>query len=76
MIEPPFLCLIFKSNLMKRIVILSCFLLSAMAFVSCTNDEIEPSTPSATSSVLADDGDTGGTGGNSSGQTPTTPPKK
>ncbi|MEM0577163.1 hypothetical protein [Flavobacterium polysaccharolyticum] len=59
---------------MKRIVILSCFLLSTMAFVSCTNDEIEPSTPSATSSVLADDGD--GTGGNSSGQTPTTPPKK
>lgn len=47
-----------------------------MAFVSCTNDEIEPSSPSVTTSVLADDGDTGGTGGNSSGQTPTTPPKK
>jgi hypothetical protein len=58
---------------MKRIVILSCFLLSAMTFVSCTNDEIEPSTTSATTSVLADDGDTGG---NSTGQTPTTPPKK
>jgi hypothetical protein len=58
---------------MKRIVILSCFLLSFMAFVSCTNDEIEPSSPSATTSVLAVDSDTGG---NSSGQTPTTPPKK
>jgi hypothetical protein len=59
---------------MKRIVIFSCFLLSTVAFVSCTNDEIQPSKPSATTSVLADDRD--GTGGNSSGQTPTTPPKK
>ncbi|CAM2967241.1 hypothetical protein SAMN05444143_11045 [Flavobacterium succinicans] len=57
---------------MKRIVILSCFLLAVMAFVSCTNDEIEPSKPSATTSILADDG----LGGNSTGQTPTTPPKK
>jgi YbbR domain-containing protein len=57
---------------MKRIVILSCFLLAAMAFVSCTNDEIEPNKPSATTSILADDG----LGGNSTGQTPTTPPKK
>jgi hypothetical protein len=59
---------------MKRIVILSCFLLSAIAFVSCTNDEIVPSTTSTNAQILAVDDD--GPGGNSTGQTPTTPPKK
>ena len=59
---------------MKKIVILLCFLVCGLVFVSCTADEVESNTPVAVSQIVASE--QGGIGGDSSGQTPTTPPKK
>jgi hypothetical protein len=57
---------------MKRIILVSCYIIACVAMVSCTNDEVE-STPNNKQQVSADAPEN--TSGGSTGQTPTTPPK-
>ncbi|MBF4515508.1 hypothetical protein IRZ71_04105 [Flavobacterium sp. ANB] len=58
---------------MKKLFILSVFILASGTFVSCTNDEEDGTTTTKSSlPVSADDPDTGG---GQSGQTPVPPPK-
>jgi hypothetical protein len=67
-IEQPNLCQIFKSNKMKRIFLVSCYIIASVAMQSCTNDDVE-STPN-NKEVRADE-----PGDGQSGQTPIPPPK-
>ncbi|WP_193743709.1 hypothetical protein [Flavobacterium sp. 83] len=57
---------------MKRIILVSCYIIACVAMVSCTNDEVE-TTPNNNKQISADILDN--SGGGQSGQTPTTPPK-
>ena len=59
---------------MKKIVILLCFLVFGLVFVSCTTDDVESNSPVVATQIVASE--TGGSGGDSSGQSLTTPPKK
>jgi hypothetical protein len=58
---------------MKRIFLVSCYIIASTVMVSCTNDEVEATPKTNKQQVSADtpgepiDGQTG--------QTPTTPPK-
>jgi hypothetical protein len=55
---------------MKRIFLLSCFIVAVTAMTSCTNDDVE-TTPNTNKQELSADAP----GDGQSGQTPTTPPK-
>jgi hypothetical protein len=57
---------------MKRIIAISCFVLTSIVFVSCTNDDDE-TTGKSKLTISADAPDE--TGGGSNGQTPIPPPK-
>ncbi|WP_165763228.1 hypothetical protein [Flavobacterium sp. AJR] len=57
---------------MKRIIAISCFVLTSIVFVSCTNDDDETTSKSKLN-VSADAPDE--TGGGANGQTPIPPPK-
>lgn len=57
---------------MKRIILVSCYIIACLTMVSCTNDEMETN-PNIKQQVSADAA--ADTGGGSTGQTPTTPPK-
>lgn len=57
---------------MKKLFILSVFILAIGAFVSCTNDEEDTTTTKSSLPIRADDPDSGG---GQSGQTPIPPPK-
>jgi hypothetical protein len=70
-IEQPNLCLIFKSNKMKRIFLVSCYIIASVVMVSCTNDDVETTPKTQKQQVTAD-----ATIDGSTGQTPTTPPKR
>jgi hypothetical protein len=59
---------------MKRIFIVACFIAVNLAFVSCTNDDIEDTI--SKNKVLATDDTPSDSGGGQSGQTPIPPPKK
>ncbi|MFM2368622.1 MAG: hypothetical protein RL619_922 [Bacteroidota bacterium] len=54
---------------MKRIILASCYIITCVAMVSCTSDEVE-TTPNKQQQVSAYN-----SGDGQSGQTPTTPPK-
>jgi hypothetical protein len=56
---------------MKRIIAISCFVLTSITFVSCTNDD--ETTEKSKLTISADAPDE--TGGGSNGQTPIPPPK-
>ncbi|MCC9071442.1 hypothetical protein LNQ49_07555 [Flavobacterium sp. F-65] len=58
---------------MKRIFIVACFIAANLAFVSCTNDDIEDTI--SKNKVSATDTTPGDSGGGSNGQTPIPPPK-
>lgn len=64
---------------MKRIFIVACFIAANLAFVSCTNDDVEDTINKNKLSISADTPDDGpsepGTGGQN-GQTPIPPPKR
>lgn len=53
---------------MKRIFLVSCFIIAVAAMTSCTNDEVE-TTPKTNKQQISADSD------GQSGQIPTTPPK-
>ena len=57
---------------MKRIILVSCYIIACVAIVSCTNDEVE-TTPNNNKQISADIPDN--SGGGSTGQTPIPPPK-
>lgn len=57
---------------MKRIILVSCYIIVCVVMVSCSADEVE-TTPNNKKEISADAPDN--SGGGSSGQTPTTPPK-
>lgn len=63
---------------MKRIFIVACFIAANLAFVSCTNDDVEDTINKNKLSISADTPDDGpsDSGSGQSGQTTTTPPKK
>ncbi|AYN04954.1 hypothetical protein EAG11_12890 [Flavobacterium sp. 140616W15] len=72
-IEQAGLCLNFKLKKMKRIFILAFFIASNLAFVSCTNDDVEDTIKNNKSVVT--NASMGETGGGANGQTPIPPPK-
>lgn len=53
---------------MKKIFLISCYIVASVVMVSCTNDEVE-TIPKINKKQITADGD------GQSGQTPTTPPK-
>jgi hypothetical protein len=53
---------------MKRIFLVSCYIIASVAMQSCTNDDVE-TTPKTSKQQINADGD------GQSGQTPITPPK-
>ncbi|MFV5686453.1 hypothetical protein ACM55I_13525 [Flavobacterium sp. GB2R13] len=57
---------------MKRIILVSCYIIACVAMVSCSADEVE-TTPNNNKQISADMPDN--SGGGSSGQIPTSPPK-
>ncbi|MFN7098889.1 MAG: hypothetical protein ACK4M4_00770 [Flavobacterium sp.] len=59
---------------MNKIVVLLCFLVFGLVFVSCSTDEVESNFPVTATQIVASE--TGGSGGNSCGKSPTTSPKK
>jgi hypothetical protein len=64
---------------MKRIFIVACFIAANLAFVSCTNDDVEDTISKNKLSVAADtpdDGPSESGGDGQNGQTPIPPPKK
>lgn len=67
-IEQPNLCPIFNSKPMKKIFLVSCFILASVAMTSCTSDDVETTPKTSTQQVIAD-------GDGQSGQIPVTPPK-
>ena len=54
---------------MKRIFLVSCYIITSVVMVSCTNDDVE-TTPNRSKQQVSADGD------GQSGQIPTTPPKQ
>jgi hypothetical protein len=55
---------------MKKIFLVSCFIIATAAITSCTNDDVETAPNTNKQEVRADE-----PGDGQSGQTPTTPPK-
>jgi hypothetical protein len=55
---------------MKKIFLVSCYILASAVMVSCTNDDVETTPKTQKQQVSAD-----APGDGSTGQTPTTPPK-
>jgi hypothetical protein len=55
---------------MKKIFLVSCYILGSVVMVSCTNDDVETTPKTQKQQVSADV-----PGDGSTGQTPTTPPK-
>jgi hypothetical protein len=55
---------------MKRIFLVSCYIITSVVMVSCTNDDVE-TTPKTQKQQVSADTPTDG----QSGQTPTSPPK-
>ncbi len=55
---------------MKRIFLVSCFIIAAAVMTSCTNDDVETTPKTNKQEVRAD-----APGDGQSGQIPTTPPK-
>jgi hypothetical protein len=58
---------------MKRIILVSCYIIASVVMVSCTNDEIE-TTPNNNEQQIAADVQADAIGGQN-GQTPIPPPK-
>jgi hypothetical protein len=55
---------------MKRIFLVSCYMIASVVMVSCTNDDVETAPKTSKQQVSAD-----APGDGQSGQTPTSPPK-
>lgn len=72
-IGQPNLCLIFNSKKMKRIILVSCYIIACVAMVSCSNDEVG-TTPNNNKQQISADADSDPIDGQS-GQTPISPPK-
>lgn len=73
-IEQAGLCQNFKPKKMKRIFIVAFFIAVNLAFVSCTNDDIEDTVNE--NKTVVNNTSASDTGGGSNGQTPIPPPKK
>ncbi|MFV8328323.1 hypothetical protein [Flavobacterium sp. ZS1P14] len=58
---------------MKRIILVSCYILACVAMVSCTNDEVETTPNNSKQQISADAASDPIDGQN--GQIPITPPK-
>ncbi|MFV5699803.1 hypothetical protein ACM55H_15675 [Flavobacterium sp. ZT3R17] len=58
---------------MKRIILVSCYIIACVAMVSCSADEVETTPNNNKQQIFADMPDN--SGGGSSGQTPIPPPK-
>jgi hypothetical protein len=58
---------------MKRIFLVSCYILAAIAMASCTNDEVETAPKTNEQQAINDDPQEPGDG--QTGQTPIPPPK-
>ncbi|MBF7093511.1 hypothetical protein IUY40_18420 [Flavobacterium sp. ALJ2] len=58
---------------MKRFFIVACFIAANLAFVSCTNDDVEDTINK--NKVAAINASPDNSGGGSNGQTPIPPPK-
>ncbi|MFV5702545.1 hypothetical protein ACM55F_11795 [Flavobacterium sp. XS2P12] len=58
---------------MKRIILVSCYIITCVAMVSCTNDEVE-TTPNNNKQQISADTDSDPIDGQN-GQTPISPPK-
>ena len=66
-LEQPNLCLIFNSNKMKKVILVSMFFLAFLNLTSCSNDDTETIPKNNQVNIVTSDP--------TNGQTPTTPPK-
>lgn len=70
-IGQPNLCLIFNSKKMKRIILVSLYILASIVMNSCSTDDLENNTNNEKLKVTAD----ADAEGNQNGQTPIPKPK-
>ena len=70
-IGQPNLCLIFNSKKMKRIILVSLYILASIVMNSCSTDDLENNTHNEKLKVTAD----ADAEGNQNGQTPIPKPK-